>query len=465
MAQIRTRFAPSPTGYVHLGNIRTALFAWAYARHYDGKFILRIEDTDVERSTPAAVQVVLDVMQWLGLDYDEGPFFQMKRMDLYRAKLEQLKQAGLVYPCYMSMEELDALRKEQEANNQKPRYDGRWRPEEGKTLPTPPAGVQPVLRFKNPARGFTEFRDVIKGRITVANMEMDDFVVARPDGTPTYNFCVVVDDIDMAITHVIRGDDHVNNTPRQINLYRALGAELPIFAHTPTVLTPQGKKLSKREGAKSVLEYKREGYLPSAMINMLGRLGWSHGDMEVFTPKDFVRLFDIAQVSSAASRFDPNKLVYLNRQHIRASTPQDLINLMWPKSRPFIEGLSQEESDEILLKAVELQQPRSDTLVELQQNVDYFICSPDTPAEFVEEHLTKEVKSAIIDLSEQLKISPWEAPVLKTVCRDAAQAHNVPPGGLMQPLRILLTGQTKTPPLDEVMCLLGRQQTLERISV
>ncbi|MBL8511144.1 MAG: glutamate--tRNA ligase, partial [Betaproteobacteria bacterium] len=337
---IRTRYAPSPTGYTHLGNIRTALFAWAYARHHGGKFILRIEDTDQERSTEAAVQVILDAMAWLGLDYDEGPYFQMQRMALYQAALARLMAEGKAYYCYTSTEELDQLREAQMARGEKPRYDGRWRPEPGKVLPPVPEGVQPVIRFKNPLTGEVAWDDQVKGRISFQNAELDDLIIARPGGIPTYNFCVVVDDIDMAITHVIRGDDHVNNTPRQINLYHALGKTPPTFAHTPTVLGPDGSKLSKRHGAKSVMEYRNEGYLPEAMLNLLARMGWSHGDDEVFTREQLVAWFDAAQISASAARFDPEKLLWLNQEHIKRAAPECLSAQL----RPFLEqgGLSAE---------------------------------------------------------------------------------------------------------------------------
>ena len=286
-AKTRTRFAPSPTGFIHLGNIRSALYPWAFARSTGGDFILRIEDTDVERSNQASVDVIIEGIRWLGLNYDEGPFFQMQRMERYKAVLAQLQTAGQVYPCYMSIAELDTLREQQTAAKQKPRYDGTWRPEPGKTLPAVPAGVQPVLRFLNPQNGSVVWEDKVKGRIEISNDELDDLVIARPDGTPTYNFCVVVDDIDMAITHVIRGDDHVNNTPRQINIFHALGKDVPVYAHLPTVLNEQGEKMSKRSGAKAVTQYALEGYLPDAMVNYLARLGWSHGDEEIFSRKQF----------------------------------------------------------------------------------------------------------------------------------------------------------------------------------
>ena len=275
---VRTRFAPSPTGFIHLGNIRSALYPWAFARKNQGVFILRIEDTDVERSSEESVEVILEGMAWLGLDFDEGPFYQMQRMDRYRAVLKDMVDRGLVYPCYTSVEELDALRDAQREKGEKPRYDGRWRPEPGKVLPPVPAGVEPVLRFKNPLTGVVAWDDAVKGRIEISNEELDDLVIARPDGTPTYNFCVVVDDIDMDITHVIRGDDHVNNTPRQINILQALGKTPPVYAHLPTVLNEAGEKMSKRNGAMSVTGYRDEGFLPEAVLNYLARLGWAHGD-------------------------------------------------------------------------------------------------------------------------------------------------------------------------------------------
>src|SRR6187431_2027846 len=325
---VRTRFAPSPTGFIHLGNIRSALYPWAFARSTGGKFILRIEDTDVERSSQAAVDVIFEGMAWLGLDHDEGPFFQMQRMDRYKEVLGQMKAAGLVYPCYMSVAELDALRERQMANKEKPRYDGTWRPEPGKTLPPPPEGVQPVLRFKNPIGGVVAWDDKVKGRIEISNDELDDLVIARPDGTPTYNFCVVVDDIDMTITHVIRGDDHVNNTPRQINIFRALGQEPPVYAHLPTVLNEQGEKMSKRNGAKPVTGYRDEGYLPDAMVNYLARLGWSHGDDEIFSREQFLQWFSLDHLGRSAAQFDEAKLRWVNAQHMKAMADSELAVLV-----------------------------------------------------------------------------------------------------------------------------------------
>src|SRR5437867_3487810 len=314
---VRTRFAPSPTGFLHLGNIRSALYPWAYARKHKGVFVLRIEDTDTERSTPEAVQAILDSMAWLGLDFDEGPYYQMQRMDRYRQVMEQLLSRGLAYRCYTTPEELDQLREQQLARGEKPRYDRRWRPESGKSLPHEPAGVAPVIRFANPVDGSVVWQDAVKGRIEISNEELDDLVIARSDGTPTYNFCVMVDDLDMRITHVIRGDDHVNNTPRQINILRALDAEPPVYAHLPTVLTPEGEKLSKRHGARGVLQYRDDGYLPEAVVNYLARLGWAHGDAEVFSRDELIGWFDLAGLTSSPGRFDPEKLRWLNHEHIK----------------------------------------------------------------------------------------------------------------------------------------------------
>src|SRR5688572_2342913 len=310
---IRTRFAPSPTGYLHLGGARTALFNWAYARRHGGKFILRVEDTDLERSTQESEQAIFDAMAWLGLDYDEGPFFQMKRLARYKEVAEQLLAKGLAYRAYETKEELDAMREAQTARGEKPRYDRRWR----ESKEAPPSGRTPVLRFKNPISGDVTWTDLVKGDITVSNDELDDLVLLRTDGVPTYNFGVVVDDIDMAMTHVIRGDDHVNNTPRQINLYRALGADLPHFGHVPMILGSDGQRLSKRHGAVNVMQYRDDGFLPDAMVNYLARLGWSHGDEEVFSREQLVEWFDLEHVSRSPARWDPEKLKWMNAEYLK----------------------------------------------------------------------------------------------------------------------------------------------------
>ncbi|MGH8844096.1 MAG: glutamate--tRNA ligase, partial [Advenella sp.] len=328
---VRTRFAPSPTGYLHLGGARTALFSWAFARHHNGTFVLRVEDTDVQRSTPEAVQAILDGMKWLSLDADEGPFYQMQRIDRYKQVLASMLEAGTAYYCYSSPEEVEQMRETAKAQGRKPKYDGTWRPEPGKTLPPVPEGRKPVVRFRNPQEGAVTWNDMLKGPISIDNAELDDLIIARPDGTPTYNFCVVVDDHDMQITHVIRGDDHVNNTPRQINILKALGATVPEYGHLPMILGPDGQKLSKRHGAVSVMEYDAQGYLPEAMINYLARLGWSHGDHELFTRDQFVQWFDTRNLSKSAAQWDPKKLNWVNAHYIRELTDDALVAHVAPR--------------------------------------------------------------------------------------------------------------------------------------
>ena len=361
---IRTRFAPSPTGLLHIGGVRTALFSWLYARRHAGKFILRIEDTDRERSTEEATQVILDGMQWLGLGHDEGPFYQTRRMDRYREVLAQFLQAGHAYRCYCSKEELETMRNAQLAAKQKPRYDGTCR-----NRTEPRAGVDPVVRFKNPLEGTVVVADVIHGNVVFDNTELDDLIIARSDGTPTYNFCVVVDDIDMNVTHVIRGDDHLNNTPRQINMLRALGAQTPVYAHVPMILGADGTKLSKRHGAVSVLQYRDEGYLPEALLNYLVRLGWSHGDQEVFSLEEMQRLFDIADVNKSASAFNPEKLLWLNQQHIMRATPERLAEYLKPQLAALGVAVT---DDRKLLAVAKAQQERAKTLQEMAQNSVFF---------------------------------------------------------------------------------------------
>ncbi|MFA5596759.1 MAG: glutamate--tRNA ligase, partial [Pusillimonas sp.] len=332
-AVVRTRFAPSPTGYLHLGGARTALFSWAFARHHKGVFVLRIEDTDLERSTPEAVQAILDGMNWLGMQPDEGPFYQMQRIDRYREVIAKMLDEGSAYYCYSSPEDVEAMREKARAAGKKPRYDGTWRPEPGKTLPPVPEGRKPVVRFKTPLDGVTHWNDIVKGSISFDNTELDDLIIARPDGTPTYNFCVVVDDWDMKITHVLRGDDHINNTPRQINILRALGGELPQYGHLPMILGPDGEKLSKRHGAVSVMQYDDEGYLPEAMINYLARLGWSHGNDELFSREQLVEWFDTRSLSKSASQWDPKKLNWVNAHYIRAMADAELARRVAPRIR------------------------------------------------------------------------------------------------------------------------------------
>jgi len=367
---IRTRFAPSPTGYLHIGGARTALFSWAYARKLGGTFILRIEDTDLERSTQESVQAILDGMSWLNLDYDEGPFYQMQRMDRYKAVIQQMLGDGAAYHCYTAPEELEAMREAQRARGEKPRYDGRWRPEPGKTLPTPPEGIKPVVRFKNPLHGATTWDDMVKGRIVFENSELDDLIIARADGTPTYNFCVVVDDLDMGITQVIRGDDHVNNTPRQINILKALGATLPQYAHVPMILGSDGERLSKRHGAVSVMQYAEDGFLPEALINYLARLGWSHGDEEVFSVQQFIEWFDLRHISKSAAQFNPEKLRWLNQHYIKLADNTRLTDLV---GKHLAERGVQVSDAPKLEAVVALYKERAATLLELADEAEAFI--------------------------------------------------------------------------------------------
>ncbi len=459
MTAVRTRFAPSPTGFIHLGNIRSALYPWAFARAQQGTFILRIEDTDLDRSSQAAVDVILEGMQWLGLDPDEGPFYQMQRMDRYREVLAQLQASGQVYPCYMSVEELDALRERQMAAKEKPRYDGTWRPESGKTLPPVPPGVQPVLRFRNPLAGVVAWDDKVKGRIEIRNAELDDLVIARPDGTPTYNFCVVVDDIDMRITHVIRGDDHVNNTPRQINIFRALGFEPPVYAHLPTVLNEQGEKMSKRNGAKPVTQYRDEGYLPDAMVNYLARLGWSHGDDEIFSREQFLQWFSLDHLGRSAAQFDDAKLRWVNAQHLKALSGEDLA----ARVTPFLarEGIA---PDARLRGICDLFKDRCDTLVVLAQWARAFYADVTPVADEYAKHVTDAVRPAIAQLAERLQSCAWEAPAIATAIKDTLTACQLKMPQLAMPVRVLVMGTAQTPSLDAVLALSRKEIVLARLS-
>jgi glutamyl-tRNA synthetase len=462
-SRVRTRFAPSPTGFIHLGNIRSALYPWAYARHHGGDFILRIEDTDTERSTEEAVQVILQAMEWLGLDYDEGPYFQMQRMPRYREVLEQLRQSGMVYPCYMSSAELDALRERQLAAKQKPRYDGTWRPEPGKVLPPVPAGVKPVWRFKTPTTGVIGWNDYVKGRVEVRNEELDDLVVARSDGTPTYNFCVVVDDIDMGITDVIRGDDHVNNTPRQLHIFHALGATPPRYAHLPTVLNAQGEKLSKRNGAKSVLQYRDEGFLPDAVINYLARLGWSHGDAEIFSREQFVAWFDLDHLGSSPAQFDEAKLRWLNAHYIKHTAPETLAELVRPRLEQ--DGISPNAPGAPDLAAVcALLRDRVQTLVELaQQSAMFYRPSTPDPA-LLAQHLGEQNRDAVAALRAQLAALPrWTREAISAEFKTVLKQRGLKMPQLAMPVRLIVTGREQTPAVDAVLEVLGRDMVLARL--
>ena len=459
MTKTRTRFAPSPTGFIHLGNIRSALYPWAFARSSGGDFILRIEDTDLERSTQASVDVIIEGMAWLGLDHDEGPFYQMQRMDRYKAVLQDLIAAGQVYPCYMSMTELDALREQQMANKEKPRYDGTWRPESGKTLPPIPEGVAPVLRFKNPQGGVVAWEDKVKGRIEISNDELDDLVIARPAhngetvGTPTYNFCVVVNDIDMAITHVIRGDDHVNNTPRQINIFKALGKEPPVYAHLPTVLNEQGEKMSKRSGAKAVTQYRDEGYLPDAMVNYLARLGWSHGDDEIFSRTQFVSWFNLDHLGRSAAQFDEAKLRWVNAQHMKTMNDASLADFV--SAQLLKRGIT---PDERLTPLCGLLKDRCDTTVMLADWVAKFYTDVTPNADELAQHVTDAVRPALNFLAEKLSSCAWDKASIAAVLKEVLIAQGLKMPQLAMPVRVLVMGTAQTPSLDAVLALSDREK-------
>ena len=457
-ARIRTRFAPSPTGFIHLGNIRSALYPWAFARANGGDFILRIEDTDLERSSQAAVDVILESMAWLALDPDEGPYYQMQRMDRYKAVLAELQAAGHVYPCYMSMTELDALRERQMAAKEKPRYDGTWRPAPGKALPPVPEGVKPVLRFKNPQGGVVAWDDKVKGRIEISNDELDDLVIARPDGTPTYNFCVVVDDIDMAITHVIRGDDHVNNTPRQINIFEALGKEPPVYAHLPTVLNEQGEKMSKRNGAKPVTQFRDEGYLPDAVVNYLARLGWSHGDDEIFTRAQFLQWFSLDHLGKSAAQFDEAKLRWVNAQHMKAMDDGALAALVAAQLEK--RGIP---PDDRLPRICGLFKDRCDTTVALANWAAAFYTDITPHAAEKAQHVTDAIRPALALLVEKLSACAWDKASISAAIKDVLAATGVKMPQLAMPVRVLVMGTAQTPSLDAVLALSMREKVLSRL--
>jgi glutamyl-tRNA synthetase len=456
---IRTRFAPSPTGYLHIGGARTALFAWAYARRHGGRFILRIEDTDLERSTAESVQAILDGMKWLGIDWDEGPFFQMKRLARYKEVAEQLIAVGHAYYDYMSREELEALRQSQLANNQKPKYDGRWRPERAKALGlTPPKDRPPVVRFRTPEDGEVGWNDLVKGPITFPNAELDDLVLLRADGVPTYNFGVVVDDLDMAITHVIRGDDHVNNTPRQIHIFHALDRALPAFAHVPMILGADGERLSKRHGAVSVMQYRDEGYLPESLVNYLARLGWSHGDEEIFSQEKFIQWFDLEHVSRSPAQFNPDKLAWINQHYIKAASNERLAELVEPELRK--RGM-QPGGGPPLAKVAALLKDRANTLLQLADEAMLFY-AVEVDAGTPDWDLP--VETALRALKARLGTASWERGAINEAIKQVVKSSGLKMPQLAMPLRRLVTGRTQTPSIDAVLELIGRETVLMRLS-
>ena len=458
---IRTRFAPSPTGFLHLGGARTALFSWAFAKHHNGVFVLRIEDTDLERSTPEAVQAILQGMDWLGMHADEGPFYQMQRTDRHREVIDQLLESGHAYYCYSSPEEVEAMREKARALGQKPRYDGTWRPEPGKTLPPIPADRKPVVRFKTPKDGVTSWDDLVKGRITIANEELDDLIIARADGTPTYNFCVVVDDWDMGITHVIRGDDHVNNTPRQIVILEALGAQVPVYGHVPMILGPDGEKLSKRHGAVNIMDYHEQGYLPEAMVNYLARLGWSHGDDEIFSVEQFIEWFDTKSLSKSASQWDPKKLNWVNAHYIKQRNSAELADLVAPR----IEKLGGSPNAVNLTAVMDLLKDRAETLNDLAQGAMLF-CAHFSPAsaELQAEILTEDAKAILRDFAQRLTaVEDWHTENIAAVIKETLAANNIKMPKLGIPVRVAVTGQKQTPAVDAVLALIGKEAVLARL--
>jgi glutamyl-tRNA synthetase len=454
---VRTRFAPSPTGYLHIGGARTALFSWAFARRHRGQFVLRIEDTDLERSTQASVQAILDGMQWLGLDWDEGPFFQMQRLARYKEVAEQLIAAGHAYYDYMSREELDALRKEQLARGEKPRYDGRWRPERARGK-TPPKDVKPVVRFRTPEEGDVGWLDLVKGPISFPNAELDDLVLLRADGVPTYNFGVVVDDLDMDITHVIRGDDHVNNTPRQIHIFRALEKELPRFAHVPMILGADGERLSKRHGAVSVMQYRDDGYLPEALVNYLARLGWSHGDDEIFSREQLVEWFDLEHVSRSAAQFNPEKLAWINQQYLKSADDARLAALVEPELRN--RGM-QPGGGPPLASVIRLLKDRASSVLQLADEAMLFYqveVDPGTP------DWDEQTGKALRMLEARLAAAPWQRAAIHEAIKDVVKSSGLKMPQIAMPLRRLVTGRTQTPSIDAVLELIGRDTVLLRLA-
>ncbi len=457
MMTVRTRFAPSPTGYLHIGGARTALFSWAYARRHNGKFILRIEDTDQERSTQQSTQAILDGMAWLQLDYDEGPFYQMQRLQRYHEVAEQLLRNNLAYFCYATKEELDEMRERQLAAGQKPRYDGRWRD----SKQSPPVGVKPVIRFKNPSDGYVSFNDQIKGRITVANHELDDLVLLRSDGIPTYNFSVVLDDLDMNITHVIRGDDHVNNTPRQINILKALNASLPEYAHVPMILGSNGERLSKRHGAVSVMQYQEDGYLPEALLNYLARLGWSHGDEEIFSREELIAWFDLSSISHSPAKFNPEKLHWINQQYLKKTDNSRLAELVVPFLN---KDNCQVSGGPNLTRVIDLLKERVNTIEELADAAVYFYRPLEPTDELKAQYFNTETKSLLTVLLGHLDNIEWTRESINKEIKAAAKNLDVKLPKIAMPLRVMVTGEAHTPSIDAVLELLGRKETLMRIN-
>ena len=457
-----TRFAPSPTGYLHIGGARTALFSWAFAKRHQGKFILRIEDTDIERSTPEAVKAIMDGMTWLHLDFNEGPIYQTKRMAIYKQYIDQLIKEDKAYLCYSSKEELEVLRESQMKAGLKPKYDGKWRPESGKSLPSTPKNIQPVVRFKNPTSGVVSWHDLVKGEITIANEELDDLVIARGDGTPTYNFCVVIDDWEMKVTHVIRGDDHINNTPRQINLLKALNANIPAYAHLSMILGDDGQKLSKRHGAVSVMQYFDQGYLPEAILNYLARLGWSHGDDEIFSMTDFCQWFDLDHITSSSAQFNTEKLDWLNSHYIK-TLPLDRIS---SAIEPYLKKVVHTPIDQnLLISAIDIHRERANHLTSLAGDIAYIFEVQKPNQQDFEKHINAEALELIKSFQASLNKIDWTKEAIHNVMNEVVTLHAIKFPKLAMPLRVLLTGIAQSPSIDAVMAILGRDETMKRLNL
>ena len=454
---IRTRFAPSPTGYLHIGGVRTALFSWLYARKYHGQFILRIEDTDLARANKASLNAILEGMAWLGLDYDEGPFYQTQRFERYQQVIDQLLEQGSAYPCYCSKQALDAMRSKQQINNEKPRYDGRCRHRS-----SPKHGVSPVIRFKNPLAGQVVVQDVIRGDVVFHNSELDDLVIARADGSPTYHLSVVVDDLDMGITHVIRGDDHLSNTPRQVNIFKALNANVPVFAHLPMILGDDGKRLSKRHDAVSVMYYRDHGFLPDALLNYLVRLGWSHGDQEIFTVDDMISLFDIKDVNKSAANVNADKLKWLNQHYIKTADPDDIAqHLAWHIERLRLDVTQGPD----LTRVVALQQARAVTLADMATNSQFFYRAvSEYDEQAAHQHLTNNSLEVLTEVHQRLQqLSTWQATAIHDVLKSCAAKRKVSMVKVAQPVRVAITGSVISPPLGDTLELLGAERALTAI--
>lgn len=460
---VKTRFAPSPTGYLHIGGVRTALYCWAFAKHCGGEFLLRIEDTDLARSTQESVDIILRGLDWVGLSADnaDNVVYQTKRFDRYRALIQELLDRGDAYYCYCSKEELAAMREQAERDGTAT-YDRRWRPEAGKTLPEIPKDIAPVVRFKNPLNGVTVWRDLVKGEISIPNSALDDLIIARADGSPTYNFCVVVDDFDMGITHVIRGDDHVNNTPKQINILKALGAKLPEYAHLPMILNEQGKKISKRSGdTVAITEFDEMGILPEAMLNYLARLGWAHGDDEFFTMEQFIQWFDLKDVSPSASRMDFKKLLWINAEHIKAADNERLALLCAPRLEE--KGVSFSGSLK-LADVIALVKDRAHDLNVLASECAYFYQKAIPDEADVAKHWDEDAASRMQRFADLLaELDDWNAEAIHELFKPFCEREGIKMGKLGMPLRLAVCGTAKTPSIDEVLALLGKEEVLKRL--